>query len=53
MKYQVTIQTLNHSYTQYDVESNLPAENLTAHIFNQTPNVRGVNVTINNSNDTF
>ena len=45
MNYQVTIQTLNHQNFQYTVWSDSTVENLTAHIFNQTPNVRGVTVT--------
>ena len=45
MNYQVTIQTLNHQNFHYTVWSDSTVENLTAHIFNQTPNVRGVTVT--------
>jgi hypothetical protein len=44
-KYQVTIKTLNHEEYEYGAYSCLSEEELTTHIFDQTPNVRGVTVT--------
>ena len=43
--YKVTIETLDHQEYEFDAYSCLSSEDLTAHIFNQTPNVRGVTVT--------
>ena len=43
--YHVTVKTLDHQEYQFDAYSCLSSEDLTAHIFDQTPNVRGVTVT--------
>lgn len=42
--YQVTIETLHGEYHQYQVESKSTCAKLCDSIFNQTPNVRGVDV---------
>jgi hypothetical protein len=44
MKYRVTIETLDHQVFQYDVESSSKSSTLCERIFNQTPNVRSVEV---------
>ena len=44
-KYKVTIKTLDHQEYTFETHSALMSEELTACIFNQTPNVRGVTVT--------
>lgn len=42
--YTVTIETLDHQYHQYNVTSKSTCAKLCESIFNQTPNVRGVDV---------
>lgn len=42
--YQVTIETLDNQVFQYEVNSNSSSSTLCNKIFNQTPNVRGVDV---------
>jgi len=44
MTYIVTIETLNGEYFQEIVETNSESSVLCEHIFNQTPNVRSVEV---------
>jgi len=44
MKYTVTIETLDHQFVQYEVESKSKSSTLCEQIFNRTPNVRGVDV---------
>lgn len=44
MKYRVTIETLDYKVFQYDVESSSKSCTLCERIFNQTPNVRSVEV---------
>lgn len=44
MKYRVTIETLDYQVFQYDVESPSKSSILCERIFNQTPNVRSVEV---------
>lgn len=43
-RYKVTIETLNHQVFQYEVNSNSSSAKLCDKIFNQTPNIRGVEV---------
>jgi hypothetical protein len=42
--FKVTIETLDHQVFQYEVNSNSSSTKLCDKIFNQTPNVRGVDV---------
>jgi len=44
MKYCITIETLDRQVFQYDVESSTKSSTLCERIFNQTPNVRSVEV---------
>jgi len=44
MKYRVTIETLNDHVFQYEVDSNSSSASLCDKIFNETPNIRGVDV---------
>lgn len=46
--YKITIRTLNGEEHCYDVSSNSDSDCLCQAIFNQTPNVRQVQVTLNN-----
>ena len=43
-KYTVTIETLDDKVFQHTIESKLKSSTLCEQIFNQTPNVRGVDV---------
>ena len=53
MKYHVLIETLDgQAYTQV-IESNSKSDAICDQIFNETPNVRSVEVKCYNSNETF